>query len=202
MAQKVSENEWIAAAIQGRRKSLGLRQSDLLTLLHEHGLTWSRSTLASIEAGTRTLSMVELLIVGAALQVTPYELLSGVRTAEIAGPGGNTYRTFELLAALTSFQLPDPESYPMEKQFPLATLRAASEDMSKDPALAAIAEDLSLPPSKVAAMIRKNGFMDAQAWVDELHSQYESLDGLTEQQLRAIRGRIIRSISETLEGQL
>jgi transcriptional regulator with XRE-family HTH domain len=77
----------IGANIRLSRDLAGLSQEQFARRVREFGLRWDRSQVAKIERGDRDFSVVELLLVSAAIDVHPLQLIDCGHGVEIAlGP--------------------------------------------------------------------------------------------------------------------
>lgn len=84
------------------REERGLRQADLAAAAAALGLTWSRSSIAALEAGTRNLSLEEILIVPQLIaHAGGWEkpLISG--DVDVSLPGGRSIAAKDLVLAIS-----------------------------------------------------------------------------------------------------
>ncbi len=65
----------IGERVRALRESLGDSQDDLARGVRDLGLNWQRSTVAALEAGTRGLSVEELVVLCRLLRAAPHELV-------------------------------------------------------------------------------------------------------------------------------
>lgn len=65
----------VAAQVRARREANGWTQDDMAVQLRVVGLMWGQSALSRFERGDREPTVSELLLLAAALDVTPGELL-------------------------------------------------------------------------------------------------------------------------------
>jgi len=74
----------IGANLRRIRHAEGLRQEDVAQQVRALGLAWSRSVIAAIESGGRTLDVGELALLAVAVQRPFMELLAGTGEVEVA----------------------------------------------------------------------------------------------------------------------
>jgi len=65
----------LGSAVLGIRESRGWSQEDLARKVRTRGLRWSRSTVAAVENGTKTLDVAELILLAGALSVGAQRLI-------------------------------------------------------------------------------------------------------------------------------
>lgn len=75
----------VARNVRRLRITLGLSQEELTDLLGRYGLNWAPTAVPSLEAGKRQLDLGELVLVCAALDARPVDLLEGEGVVELAG---------------------------------------------------------------------------------------------------------------------
>ena len=74
--QAVTEQEWVGQCLRYWRTKVGFRQADLADLMREElGTPWKQGVVANIEAGSRAVSLVELMALCVALGVSLNEFL-------------------------------------------------------------------------------------------------------------------------------
>lgn len=88
-SEPIGLNAVISANVASRRHVLGLTQDQLAQRCASRGLEWTRSVIASIEAGNRRLNVDELLLLGASLDIAPIQLLHS--DAELVRIGATVY---------------------------------------------------------------------------------------------------------------
>src|ERR1019366_10618754 len=93
----------LGAAVLRIRASRGWSQEGLARKARSHGLRWSRSTVAALEHGTKTLDVTELLLVAVTLDVGVLALLNSEEEIWLASDVSCTMEGIR--AILTSFEL-------------------------------------------------------------------------------------------------
>ena len=74
--QAVTEGEWVGQCLRYWRTKVGFRQADLADLMREElGTPWKQGIVANVEAGSRAVSLVELMALCVALGVSLNEFL-------------------------------------------------------------------------------------------------------------------------------
>jgi len=74
--QAVTEQEWVGQCLRYWRTNVGFRQADLADLMREElGTPWKQGVVANVEAGSRAVSLVELMGLCVALGVSLNEFL-------------------------------------------------------------------------------------------------------------------------------
>ncbi|WP_329597771.1 helix-turn-helix transcriptional regulator [Streptomyces pseudovenezuelae] len=103
-----------AAAVAKQRQRRGWDQSRLAQLVTDAGRPMSASVLGKIESGTRRVDVDDLVVIAAALDVPPAQLLPGVQATEdvdpfeeAAAPGTVKARALDDIAALGDLELLD-----------------------------------------------------------------------------------------------
>lgn len=76
--------EVIGANLRSRRLALNLRQEELARRLRVVGATWTQSTVAGIERGSRRVTVEELILICLALECSPSDLFAGEGWVELA----------------------------------------------------------------------------------------------------------------------
>ena len=74
--QAVTEQEWVGQCLRYWRTKVGFRQADLADLMRDElGTPWKQGVVANIEAGSRAVSLVEIMGLCVALGITLNEFL-------------------------------------------------------------------------------------------------------------------------------
>ena len=91
--QSCSVNHVVGSVARDWRLGHGLSQDSVAQRLREHGLPWSRSVVAALEAGNKTVDLAEFILLCYALVSPPAEWFEGRGPSVQLSPGNRMEMT-------------------------------------------------------------------------------------------------------------
>lgn len=80
----------VGTNVRSAREAAGLSQDELASRLQSFGLDWSRNFVANLESRHREPTVSEFLLLAAALNLRPAELLGVPKELQVPGPSSTT----------------------------------------------------------------------------------------------------------------
>lgn len=205
--KKTTLYEVFGGNLREMRKSRGWSQDQLARRAREEGLSWSRSSVAAVEAGRKTLDLTEVVLVTVAVGGGLPELLAGDGEAALSQLA---QMSLESIRSILSGD--DPISAVTTADKTLAKL--ASQVKTRDKVNAR--RRATLPPygeaeqkaaRKLGVSVELLAETSFRLWGHSLTDEREARvgplsrsDSITS--LRALRGRVTRQLLADLEPQL